>query len=142
MGTEKGIPYSFPFWCPWFPFKTALQGTNEKACQIANSRLLVFPDGVNMCPMFRSKSPSKTKSNIWLLLLCYCSYLPPLPFPHFPFKKPFKRENGKGAVPKESLFGNKIETTMWHVSSVKLPKKGWASERALFEAQLYSLRQP
>ena len=31
MGTKKGIPYSFPFLCPWFPFKAALQGTNEKA---------------------------------------------------------------------------------------------------------------
>ena len=31
MGTKKGIPYSFPFWCPWFPFKAALKGTKEKA---------------------------------------------------------------------------------------------------------------
>ena len=31
MGTKKGIPYSFPFWCPWFPLKTALKGTNGKA---------------------------------------------------------------------------------------------------------------
>ena len=31
MGTKKEISYSFPSWCPWFPFKQALTETQEKA---------------------------------------------------------------------------------------------------------------
>ena len=29
----------------------------------------------------------------------YCSHLPPLHFPHFPFKTPFQRESCKSAFP-------------------------------------------
>ena len=36
MGIKKGIPYSFPFWRPWYPFKTAVNGTNEKAANHKN----------------------------------------------------------------------------------------------------------
>ena len=31
MGTKRGIPYSFLFWCPWLPLKTAFKETSEKA---------------------------------------------------------------------------------------------------------------
>ena len=31
MGIKKGIPYSFPVWCPWFPFKAPFLKANGEA---------------------------------------------------------------------------------------------------------------
>ena len=45
MGTKKGSSYSFSFWCPWFPFKAALNGTNEKA-SVERSRTRAFHTGM------------------------------------------------------------------------------------------------
>ena len=47
MGSKKGIPisYSFPFWCPWFPFKAALKGTIGKPdllCRLPTYRSLML----------------------------------------------------------------------------------------------------
>ena len=39
-GRQKGSPYSFPFCCPWFPFKAALKGKASYQLQVAEPSFL------------------------------------------------------------------------------------------------------
>ena len=61
MGTKKGIPYSFPFQCPWFPFKAALKGKQEKASYGSFSFVIVPKRRPGNFPIFLFKSILKGK---------------------------------------------------------------------------------
>ena len=64
--------------------------------------------------LFNRESIGKIIGRPWeghgLLLLCYCSHLPLLQVPNFPFEKPFEKEKCKGALPYDSQGANNGET--------------------------------